>query len=255
MSAVENRIRDAAKSADQYAAFKTLSRSDLALWTIKIMYGLLYTRIAPWNFDKHKPRPPEITDAVLDHFRLSLMLLDGFRKRIILSGSPFPSSILILRIKPGATGRLAFDYQDSIEFPTAIAMRMGTVGLIATFEDFGTVENFFEKEFAPLIGANALHPIQFMEIAARAFEMAGLGVHDVAYSAMEGPRDVHLHLKPRLAHCLDPDHARLHQRIAAMTGDAEFVNRPPGMTTMLSKSGGFLELPWPPPATHVPSTG
>jgi hypothetical protein len=40
-----------------------------------------------------------------------------------------------------------------------------------------------------------------------------------------------------------------------MTGDAEFVNRPPGATTMLNKSGGFLELPWPPPATHVPSTG
>jgi hypothetical protein len=87
MSDVETRIGRAVRAPDQYAEFKKLRRSDIALWTIKIMYGLLWIRIAPWNFKKHKPRPPEVTDTVLDHFRLSLMRLDGFRKRVVLSGS------------------------------------------------------------------------------------------------------------------------------------------------------------------------
>jgi hypothetical protein len=141
MNAVEQRIMTAVQSADQYAAFRQLSRSDIALWTIKIMYGLLFARIEPWSFNSHKPKPAEITDGVLDHFRFSLMLLDGYHKRVIIAGAPFPSSILILPIKPGATGPEAFDYQDCIAFPTAIAMRMGTVGLIVAFEDFGTVVN------------------------------------------------------------------------------------------------------------------
>jgi hypothetical protein len=189
------------------------------------------------------------SDTVCDQFRLSLMLLDGFRKRVVLWGSSFPNSILILRIKPGATGGLAYDYKDSIEFPTAIAMRMGTVGLISTFEDFGVVQNWFEDQIAPIIGNNALHPVQFMEIAARAFETASTGGYNVQYTAITGPRDVSLMLKPHLAHSRPVDQTRLYARIAQMTREKIFLNPPPGATSLRNKNEDFLEIPWPTPAT------
>jgi hypothetical protein len=253
MSDVEKRIGRAAKAPDQYTEFEKLSRSDLALWSIKIMYGLLWTRIAPWNFKKHKPRPPEITDTVCDQFRVALMLLDGFRKRVVLWGSAFPNSILILRIKPGATGKLAYDYRDSIEFPTGIAMRIGTVGLISTFEDFGVVQNWFDNEIAPIIGNNALHPVQFMEIAARAFDTASMGSYNVAYSVITGPRDLSLQLKPRLAHARPLNEALLYARIAQMTREKIFLDPPAGATSLRNKNGDFLEIPWPTPATRPPT--
>jgi hypothetical protein len=246
MKAVEDRVAPAGTSLDQYAAFTQLSRSDIALWTIKLMYGLLYARIEPWSFNSHKPKPKEISEQVLDQMRLSLMLLDGFRKRGIIAGAPFSSSIILVRIKPGATGPLAFDYQDSIEYPNAIAMRIGTVGLITVFEDFGTTENYYAQELAPIVGNNALHPDQFMGVAARLFDFASSGYYDVNYSAMEGPRDVLLRLSPRPQPGIERTNDALYRRIAKMIRDPAAENWKPTGTSLRNKKAAFLDMPWPP---------
>jgi hypothetical protein len=246
MSPVEERISKAVKAPDQYPEFIKLSRSDMALWAIKIIYGILFHRIAPWNFNKHRPRPTGISDQVLDQFRFSQKLLDGFRKRVLLSGTDFPLSILVLPIKPGATGELAFDYKDYIEWPTAIAIRMGTVGFIAIFEDFSVVNEWFKTERAALIEGKQLHPLQFMEIAARAFEVAGLGSHKVRCTVMESPRDVHLFLRIAVNAPRDPDPKRLHEKIAYMTGDESFTDKKPGASYLTEADGSFREMRWPP---------
>ena len=245
MKAVEDRVAPAGTSPDQYAAFTQLSRSDIALWTIKLMYGLLYSRIEPWSFNSHKPKPKEISERVLDHMPLSLMLLDGFRKRVIISGTPFPSSIILIRIKPGATGPLAFDYQDSIEHPNAIAMRMGTVGLITVFEDFEATQNYYANNLAPVVGNNALHPDQFMEVAARLFDAASSAYCDVTYSGVEGPRDVLLRLSPYDPRAIERTNA-LYRRIAKMMRDPAAENWKPTGTLLLNQKGDFQDLQWPP---------
>jgi hypothetical protein len=246
MSQVEERISRAVKAADEYPEFVKLNRSDVALWVVKIMYGILTRRIAPWNFKKHKSGGSGISDQILDQFRLSLMLLEGFRKRIILNAPAFPISLLILPITPGASGGLAFDYRDSIEWPTAIAMRMGTVGLIATFEDFGAIQNWYDTALAHLLRGKALHPVQFLEIAARAFYQAGLGAYSVSYSELNSPRDTYLSLRPVLSEVLPLDPERERAVIAHMTGENRFLDVEEGSSLLLRKDGSFQEMDWPP---------
>jgi len=246
MSQVEQRISEAVKAADEYPEFMKLSRSDIALWVVKIIYGILTKRIVQWDFRKHGPGGPGISEKVLDQFRLSLMLLDGFRKRIILNAPKFPISVLVLPISPGATGRLAFDYKDSIEWPTAIAMRMGTVGLIATFEDFGMVNWWFDEKLANLLKGQTLHPAQFMEIAARTFYHAGLGAFDVRYTALTSPRDTYLTLNPIPGRFLPLAPAKERAMIAHMTGDERFLDAKDGDGLLMNEDGSFQKIDWPP---------
>jgi hypothetical protein len=245
MSQVERRISEAVKAVDEYPEFVKLSRSDIALWVVKIIYGILMKRIVPWNFRKHESGGSGISEQILDQFRLSLMLLDGFRKRIILNAPKFPISLLVLPISPGATGRLAFDYKDSIEWPTAIAMRMGTVGLIATFEDFGLVNWWYDQKLADLLKGQTLHPKQFMEIAARAFYQAGLGAFNVSYTALTSPRDTYLTLNPIPSQFLPLAPAKERAMIAHMTGDERFLDTKDG-GVLMNEDGSFQKIGWPP---------
>jgi hypothetical protein len=46
-------------------------------------------------------------------------------------------------------------------------MRMGSAGLIVTFDDFGFIERWYHGELVAILDNQALHPLQFSEVLAR----------------------------------------------------------------------------------------
>jgi hypothetical protein len=145
-------------------------------------------------------------------------LLDGFRKRVIINAPAFPISILTFHLKSGSNARGNYDYRDSIEWPTALAIRMGSIGVIASFEDFGYLEDWYKKTLAPLLDGKILHPVQFSEVVARAFYNAGLGGFDIKYWLIDGPHDVYMGLTPLVTEGREADPQRLADMMADFTG-------------------------------------
>jgi hypothetical protein len=244
MSDVEGRIRNALEAKDEYTGFKTLSRSDLTLWTAKILYGLLLASVEPWHAKKRVPLPPWMSRDMLANLQVSAMLLDGYRKRVVISALAHPFSILLFQLKSPGPGAAAFDYIDNLQWPTAFAMRMGTAGMIVCFEDFQEMERWYDATLSKTIGGKVLHPVQFKELAARAFYQAGLNACDVRYFVSKGPRDVHLFLKPLPKAALAPDLKRRAAMMVRFTGEQRLGPVADGSspTTFLKPDGQFLNI-------------
>jgi hypothetical protein len=232
---------------DEYPEFINLSRSDVSLWLAKITYGLLAASVAPWKFKSHKALPPQLPATVFNHYQLVAKLLDGFRKRVIISAAAFPISILTFHVKSGGNPRLNYGYRDSIEWPTALAMRMGSVGVLASFEDFGYLEHWYKKTLATLLDRKTLHPVQFSEVAARAFYNAGLGGFNVRYWLIEGPDEVHLGLTRIVTKGRKRDPQRLADMMADFTGAEALRTLDNDIHRSLlvdPKTGGFRNIPF-----------
>lgn len=250
MSQVEQRISKAGKAADEYPEFIKLSRSDVSLWAAKILYGLLALSIKPWDFDAKMGQPPRLSDAVLDHLQLATRLLDGFRKRVIINAPAHPFSILMFRLKSGGPAWFNFDYRDNLEWPTALALRMGSLGLLVVFEDFGYVEGWYQAQLASLLDGRTLHPVQFLEVVARAFYHAGLGGYNYSYSLIEGVNDTYISLKPYPTEGRERSDERLAELMVRLTGDQGLGEIIEGKSPSLlvRKDGAFRDLPFVVPA-------
>lgn len=254
MSDVEGRIRNALEAKDEYTGLKALSRSDITLWTAKILYGLLLASVEPWHARRRVPLPPWMSRDMLANLQLSAMLLDGYRKRVIISAPARPSSILLFQLKSPGPGAEAFDYVDNLQWPTAFAMRMGTAGLIVCFEDFQEMERWYDATLSKTIGDKILHPVQFKELAARAFYQAGLNACDVRYFVSKGPRDIHLFLKPLPKAALEPDPERRAAMMVRYTGEERLGAVADGSspTTFLKSDGQFFDIPIDPAGAPTP---
>lgn len=246
MSQVEQRISRAGKAADEYPEFIKLSRSDLSLWTAKIFYGLLMLSIKPWDFEARQGRPARFSGAILDHLQLATKLLDGFRKRVIINAPAHPFSILMFRLKSGGPAWFNFDYRDNLEWPTALALRMGSLGLLVVFEDFGYVEDWYRTRLASLLDGKILHPVQFLEVVARAFYHAGLGGYDYSYSLIDGANDTYISLKPYPTEGRPRSDDRLSELMVRLTGDQGLGEVIDGKSPSLlvRHDGSFRDLPF-----------
>jgi len=246
MRQVETRISQAVAALDEYPEFMQLSRSDVALWLSKIAYGLLAASVWPWRFNSQSALPPKLPATVFDQYQLVAKLLAGFRKRVIISASAFPISILKFHVKSGGNARLNYDYRDSIEWPTALAIRMGSIGVIASFEDFGYLEHWYKQTLASLLDGAILHPRQFSEVVARAFYNAGLGGFNIGYSLSEGPDDVHMWLTPIATDGRPEDPQRLADMMADFTGVENLRTIDDGNRhrSLLVGANGFRDIPF-----------
>lgn len=124
-------------------------------------------------------------------------------------------------------------------------MRMGAVGFIVSFEDFGDLERCHNQRLRGLVQDGPLHPIQFSEIVARAFYVGGLNGYDFKFNSIEGPRDVRLALTPRSKAGRPVDRAREAEMVGRFTGQLQLGKLLPSgsATCLLDKSGNFQELP------------
>jgi hypothetical protein len=246
MSQVENRISQALKKG--FPEFSGLRRSDLFLWAAKILYGLLRLQTNPRDPNTKRILEPILSPDVFDHLRLTMMLLNGFRKRVIIDAPTWPFSILLFHLNAGGSPGLNFNYRDSIEWPPALAIRLGSIGLIVSFEDFGYLEHWYETEMKQYTEGKILHPIQFSEIVARAFYQGGLCGFNCRYYAIEGVNDLWLGLKPEMVVGYQPDSQRQAQMIAECTGiplEKLWDDKRKGSGSIIvGKDGKFQDIPF-----------
>jgi hypothetical protein len=245
MSQVETRI---SKAIPSFAAFEKLSRSDLSLWTAKILYGLLHFEVKPWDPKTKSWLPPRHPAAVFDHLQLTIRLLNGFRKRIVLDAPKWPFSMLRFHLKSGGPPELNFQFRDSVKWPVALAMRVDAVGFIVVFEDFGYIEHWYDQILRRLLDGRIIHPVQFSEIVARTFYEAGLVQFNVEYWAWDGPPGTILSLRPQMVAALPPDNRRRADMISEFTGIslAELWNEQEqnSDSLLVRKSGEFQDIPF-----------
>jgi hypothetical protein len=246
LSQVEGRVSKAGKATDQYPEFIKLSRSDVSLWMAKILYGLLAASIKPWDFDSQTPLPPRLSPAVLDQLQLLMKLLDGFRKRVVINAPAHPFSILIFPLKSGSDLHLNFNYRDSPEEPTLLAMRMGSVGIIVSFEDFGHLERWYQRDLATMLAGKVLHPIQFTEVVARALYVGLLWRFGFKYTVIDGRHDVFITLTPQPQKGLDENPQALAAMIARLTRVEKLESLVDGQvrSLLVNDSGDFQDLPF-----------
>ncbi|MGH9962676.1 MAG: hypothetical protein ACREBC_37105 [Pyrinomonadaceae bacterium] len=191
---------------------------------------------------------PIVSSDVFDHLRLTMMLLNGFPKRVIIDAPACPFSILLFPLRGSGPPHLNFHYRDSFGWPTALAIKLGEIGLIISFEDFGYTERWYEGELKPLLGGKVLHPLQFSEIVAHVFYRGGLLRYDVRYTAIESADDLMLTLLPKQVLGHEPDYLRLAKMISEFTGTSfdklwNYELKLP-KSILVQAKGSFLDLPF-----------
>lgn len=146
---------------DQVEALEPIT---VALWMIKILYGLLFKDVA-LAADVREPHGDSILDGeALRHFAELHRVLQVARQRVDLVAGQIPASVMIFKTLEPEAMELRFDYRDLLA-PPFLAIRMGSVGIVACLLDWGAVAELqldqveFAKQFE-------LHPTQFSEVAA-----------------------------------------------------------------------------------------
>lgn len=165
-------------------AVRDLGSATVSLWMAKVFYGLLHKE-STIPLERATNADPIVSRAIMDGFSTVHDCLQYFRHRSEFHGRPQWSLFIFDCLKYG--DERDFDYKDcAIRYvrdpesgevsgyvTPACAMRVGSVGLIASFGDRGFVEEFLADRVKPLTSF-PLHPIQFDELCARIFYQRGL---------------------------------------------------------------------------------
>jgi hypothetical protein len=166
LSRIEGRIAEGMRNG--YEGVTRLPRLLLYLWMAKIFYGIHVREIQlPSN---HAGQEGFLQAEHFRHLQTIHMLLQASRGRAI--PQIFPASIFVLRLQPFPPEYETFEYIDNLRART-VAFRLGDVGIISCLSDWGAVEAINLDAF-DTAKSLALHPVQFMELAAWAFYYASL---------------------------------------------------------------------------------
>lgn len=163
LSGVEDAVADATLAGAK--AVKALSSDIVFLWGAKLLYGLLYLKT------RLRAKRDDISSASIipaDSIRSLTSLfamLQGFRKRLLFR-EPRAYSLVVFDLQTVGELRDNFDFRDSLK-AMSLYLRLGAVGIIIALEDVGLTERALANSKS-LIGDHPLHPLQFMELSARA---------------------------------------------------------------------------------------
>lgn len=165
-SQIEERIKDAFSSGVD--AVRSLDRRDLFLWLAKVYYGVVYLESLRVVDVRDRTGPPLVPGEHLRSVRFVHFLLQAASGAVVWEpASPGPASLLVFECQTDPENpRNNFDYIDNL-FSPLIAIRAGSIGIIAVLEDWGFLEEIREKRF-DAAAAVALHPTQFRELFAMA---------------------------------------------------------------------------------------
>lgn len=167
------------------SAVRRLTKRTLFLWLSKIFYGILYKEglLRADRADPHAgrlvPRP------LLESFRTHHFFLQGVRIPMRF-GDAFPASILVYRLQKPSDRRYHFNFRD-LPGTLAVAIQLGSVGILAALQDGGSQE----KGFGTYLGRYhqfPLHPLQFLELVASFFYKSTLFNRNPKYVTIESTR-------------------------------------------------------------------
>lgn len=173
LSRIEKAISNAV--ANGYEEAKRVEPRTWYLWTGKIFYGLLRKELSLLS-DRSDPKKGTIvTNEVLESFSNLHLFLQGVRGKHYF---PYDVPYTVLTCNLHKTSN-SFDFRDDfLQF--SMAIRMGEVGIIIIFEDGGLIGETYGRYVAQVNGRK-LHPIQFIELYAKACYMTSLRKNGLSY--------------------------------------------------------------------------
>jgi len=206
------RIEDAISQATLLgrAAVASLPEEDLFLWPAKIVYGSLFKMSSLRRSLDLSDGSGEtiISRGLLASFERLLFLLQACRVPLHMPGG-FPSSVMVFDTQVPSEVRKRFFYYGKF-WPPFIVLRIGAVGLIAALEDGGALKAGFST-FLDKCERTALHPLQFLEVAARMYYQLSLletGPTLLTVSGVESAVAFNLDWHPTFRPHVQADYAR-----------------------------------------------
>lgn len=172
LSQLEKRVQKLLFERPISAARRDLK--DIYIWANKILLGIVYAeRLLPLNrkYPKGRPiLPPQLREA----FRMTHFLIQSLRFPIKFTAEgkeQIPGSAYLFYLKSPEDPKLQFDFKDNV-FTLGVSMRLGNRAIV-TLSDGGAI-NLAIGDLLRRDGKRKLHPIQFYELAAKAFYKATL---------------------------------------------------------------------------------
>jgi hypothetical protein len=145
------------------------------LWAGKIFYGILRKEMSLFSDQSDRNKGTIATKEVLESFFNLHLFLQGIRWK---HNFPYevPYTVLICNLHETV---YPFDFRDDfLQF--SMAVRMGGVGVIVSFEDGGLINETFGRYVAQVNGRK-LHPIQFTELYAKVCYQNSLRERGLSY--------------------------------------------------------------------------
>jgi hypothetical protein len=204
--------------ARDFKRFLQLRKEDLYIWCAKIYYGLIYheTKLCDWR-TADASFSPSLPNAILRELSFLLDLLQGFRKRVLVSGPRKLFSLLSFPLHADGDPADTFHPAIQVQFP-CIALRLGSVGVLCVLDDFGTTENAYAQIFEPALRGKTLDPIQFGELVGRLSFLSWNMPFEVTVGRIEGKRDMMLDYSVRSLGDQMPDPKAEAEWISELTG-------------------------------------
>ncbi|MEZ4375701.1 MAG: hypothetical protein R3B07_33130 [Polyangiaceae bacterium] len=167
------------------SAVRALSKATVYLWLSKLFYGLLHRELF-LAADRTDPNARGISNPeLLESRRVLYALLHATRVPVVLD--PVPASILAYDVQVPPAPEKQWDFRDSLA-TMFLALRVGRVGIVAVLGDGGAQQPIMDEIAQSL--PRALHPLQHIEVAAKAAYMASLLRQRPSYLVTETPDEI-----------------------------------------------------------------
>jgi hypothetical protein len=163
LSKIEAKMRQAVESGP--VAVSRLDSIIPFLWLGKIFYGILYLETMLKADRTGKSQRKIMRKEALKQLWLHHQYLQGTRQNIEFTPS-LPASVFVFGTQMPSRVEERFDFMD-LHPALSIAMRMGSVGVVVSFQDGGIVKRFHQRLRMSSHFKKPLHPIQFAEMAAK----------------------------------------------------------------------------------------
>ncbi|MDB5072084.1 MAG: hypothetical protein JWM87_3195 [Candidatus Eremiobacteraeota bacterium] len=172
-----------------YEAVMRLDSRTIALWCLKIYYGIRFKEHA-LKRDPRRPERGKITSRTdLEEMNLLFMVLQGIRTEIVYSIEPW--SVWIYKVKVPVDPAYRFSFADLVDV-NMFSIRIGDVGIIVLPQDFGLVRCNGPGDAFAAYSDKELHPQQFNQLAADAAYLDILRRVGVTYlTSFTTPPEVH----------------------------------------------------------------
>lgn len=159
LSRIEEQINTSVQGGYQRAI--NVPHKSWYLWAGKIFYGILRKELSLLSNRSNPSDGTIVTREILESFANLHLFIQEIRGQHLFNGNS-PYSVLICNLHD--FGGL-YDFRDNL-FLFTLAIRMGDIGVIVSFEDGGLIQETYAK-YVKQVGGRKLHPIQFYELYAK----------------------------------------------------------------------------------------
>lgn len=244
LSKVEGKVNAAVKGGFQRAI--ELPNYTWYLWAGKIFYGILRKELSLYLDRSNPSRGTIVTKEVLESFSSLHLFMQGFRGRHKFTGD-VPYSVLVCNLHE--TGD-SYNFRDNLS-PFTLAIQMGEIGIIVSFEDGGLIRDTFGR-YVDEVGGRKLHPIQFYELYTKVSYQVKLLQRPLTYltqSHMEGDYIVSTEIVSSPAHLDNWDQKEFAEMLRVnvspwLSDNLQVVFKPPDRVSswMVDNKGKLLLL-------------